>query len=138
MRLFVNSKTFYLLVIFSFISFPSEVFSHAGSRRACFDMKGSVNRSSGNWRSDNPVPYWTGDRFSGGGRARVPLRCMHGGVEKHKNNKGSDFCHSHYIYDTDESLKAIADQYTPKGRGQTKKDHLWLDSRSTKKCSKTG
>tara|TARA_B100000214_G_scaffold63520_1_gene41729 strand:- start:527 stop:760 length:234 start_codon:yes stop_codon:yes gene_type:complete len=68
-------------------------------------MKGSVDKSSGDWRSDNSVPYWTGTKFNGIRRAKSALQCMHGGVEKHKNNKDSDYCHSYYIYVNNQYLK---------------------------------
>ena len=43
-------------------------------------MKGSVDKSSGDWRSDNSVPYWTGTKFNGMRRAKSALQCMHGEV----------------------------------------------------------
>ena len=126
------------LLIVSGIIFPSQVNSHAGSQRACFDMKGSVQRTSKKWRSGNPVPYWYGRKNgnTGGGRKEVQLRCMHSGVEKHRKGKGSTYCHSHYIAD---SAYRIQPKVTSeRGDQQTKGKHYWFDASSHKKCRKTG
>ncbi len=40
-------KTLFLLLLVCFLSLPTEFFSHAGSKRAFFDQKGSVRDLKG-------------------------------------------------------------------------------------------
>ena len=114
-----------LLIISGFI-YPSQVNSHVGSQRACFDMPGSVDRTSKRFLENDPIPTYKGGEF-GGGKSRKSLRCMHSGSERHKGPKGkkrSDLCHYHFIND---------------GRGKERaKEHFWKDGRDKNKCRQTG
>ena len=128
------------LFLLSGIIFPSQVNSHAGSQRACYNMKGSVERTSRKWHSGNPVPYWIGRKngVTGGGRKKVKLKCMHSKAEKHRNHKGSMYCHTHFIADTADKFNPKAVAPEKRGTPQTKGAHWWMDAGSMKKCSKTG
>ena len=113
-----------LLIISGFI-YPSQVNSHVGSQRACFDMPGSVKRTSGRFLENDPIPTYRGGKY-GGGKSRKSLRCMHSGAERHKGPKGkkrSDLCHFHIIKD---------------GYRERMKEHYWEDRQDKLKCRKTG
>ena len=123
-------KFIFLIPFFSFIVFPLEVFSHPGSRRQCFNNPQTF-RLSGDFSKavEGEEPWWKGVKWSGGNpkNQAKQYKCMHGGLEKHKKNKGSGFCHSH----------GIDDKNWPKSR------QWWLDYDTTNRggyfarCRKT-
>ena len=120
------------LLIFSGVIYPSQVHSHVGSNRACYDMSGSVERTSGIFKKGDPVPTYKGEANFGGGRSRKSLRCMHSGVERYKGPKGRvkhDACHSHFIRDSEQH---------PQGyEHRLDSNHVWSSCKSSKKCRKT-
>ena len=123
----MKKRTIYLsLLIISGFIYPSQVNSHVGSGRACFDMPGSVNRTSNRWSKNDPIPTYKGGKF-GGGKSRKSLRCMHSGTERHKGPKKKDIssnklCHYHFIDD---------------GGRYKQADHFWKDGRNKNQCRKT-
>ena len=126
------------LFILSGVIFPSQVNAHPGSQRACYDRPGSVFRTSRIFRDDDPVPTWKPGKYTGGGSSRKNIKCMHGGLERHRGPKGrkvSNFCHSHDIKDTD---KLVFE------RNRLGKNHFWRNHECGvthdchKKCRKTG
>tara|TARA_B100002019_G_C21240491_1_gene585242 strand:+ start:255 stop:641 length:387 start_codon:yes stop_codon:yes gene_type:complete len=99
----MNLKKIFLIIFFSLLLSPSEVFSHPGSKRQCYDDP-KTYRLSGDFSKavEGEEPWWQGEEWNGGGKGRGPARqykCMHGGFEKHKKNKGSKYCHTHHIND---------------------------------------
>lgn len=112
------------LIISGFI-YPSQVNSHVGSQRACFDISVSVTRTSCRFLENDPIPTYRGGEY-GGGKSKKSLRRIHSGAERHKGPKGkkrSDLCHFHFIKDG--------------GRERLKK-HFWKDDQDKLKCMKTG
>lgn len=138
-KLQLKLKIISVLGLFFLAVFPSEIFAHTGSKRACYDSPDSQKfRKSRTFpREGDPIPVWTPGKKTGGGSHKRPEKCMHYGYERHKGPKGkklTDICHKHFINDRNKKIFAAYDREG----NRLGKNHTWGNVHDLVKCRKTG